>query len=862
MLSIPVIAMASTSLYAGLYHLLIYARSRHFRAHLTFSILCFTVVAYDAFCVGLYNSTSAVEGAYWQRLQFLALALFVPAFLWFGTDYTNQKPGRAIYIFSAFYCVAFLVQLVDRSSLTFLVDQPSIKDMSFLGVSVTYHEVALGPFSSVQGVAGLIASIPVLVMGVRYFKSGHRGEAASLLLATGLMYLAGFNDVLIGIGVYHFVYLMEYAYLATVLMMAYSLSNTVVDAAVTKEELRKSEEWFRSLVETTSDWVWEVDKNGRYTYASPRVRDLLGYEPEEILGRTPFEFMSPEEANSMGIVFQTIIQNRGVFERVENNNLRKDGQLVVLETSGIPFFSENGDLLGYRGIDRDVTERKQSEEALRRNQEMLRTVLDQFPGVVFWKDVQLVYMGCNQAFAMASGLSNPAEIVGKTDFDLPWAKTEAMAFRCNDRAVIESGQPRHDILEPQHQADGRLAWFDTVKVPLMDGKGNVIGVLGASRDITEQKQTEDRLRISEERLQQAIRISDIGIFDHDQTVDSVYWSPEVRRDFGIRLDEPFTLADFTHCLHPDDLDRVGQEIQQAHDPSGDGSFDVEYRFIRRDNSLRWFTAKSRTFFAGEGESKHPVRTIGALIDITKSKQYEEERESLIKELEAKNAELERFTYTVSHDLKSPLVTIKGFLGFLERDFASRNEARFLGDIERISNATARMDLLLRDLLELSRIGRLINPSENVSFDALVSEAMQVVHGQLETRGVRVQIHPNLPAVFVDRRRLVETIQNLLDNATKFMGDQPFPCIEIGQQGEDGDMHIFFVKDNGVGFAPEYGDHIFGLFNKLDPKTEGSGIGLALVKRIIEVHGGKVWVESEKGKGTTFYFSLPKGDGGS
>jgi PAS domain S-box-containing protein len=651
---------------------------------------------------------------------------------------------------------------------------------------------------------------------------------------------------------------MEYAYLATVLMMAYSLSNTVVDAAVVKEELRKSEEWFRSLVETTSDWVWEVDKNGRYTYASPRVYDLLGYTPEEVLGRAPFEFMHPEEKQSMSTTFQTIIENHGVFEGLENKNLRKDGQLVILETSGIPFFSEDGVLLGYRGIDRDVTGRKQAEEALRRNEQMLRTVLDQFPGMVFWKNKQSVYIGCNQAFSTGAGLASPAEIVGKTDFDLPWAATDAAAYRSYDQTVMQSGRPRLGIIESRQQSNGRIAWFDTSKVPLMDGHGNIIGVLGASRDITEQKYVEDKLRVSEERLQQVVRVSNIGRFDHDHIAGTVYWSPDVCNAFGIELEETFSLADFEKHLHPDDLERIGAAVQRAHDPAGDGLYDVEYRFARRDGAVRWFAAKSETFFAGDGDTKRPVRTIGALIDITERKRIEEERENLIKELEAKNAELERFTYTVSHDLKSPLVTIKGFLGFLKRDFASQNEERFLGDIERISNATVRMDLLLRDLLELSRIGRLINPSEDVSFDELAHEAMELVHGQLEAHGVQVQIALHLPSVYGDRRRLVEALQNLLDNATKFMGEQPYPCIEIGQDGEDSDTPIFFVKDNGAGFASEYREHIFGLFNKLDPKTEGSGVGLTLVKRIVEVHGGKIWAESEKGKGTTFYFSLPKG----
>jgi len=246
-------------------------------------------------------------------------------------------------------------------------------------------------------------------------------------------------------------------------------------------------------------------------------------------------------------------------------------------------------------------------------------------------------------------------------------------------------------------------------------------------------------------------------------------------------------------------------------------------------------------------------------DISKRKLNEAEREALIANLEAKNAELERFTYTVSHDLKSPLVTIKGFLGYIEQDASAGNTERLKSDLHRISNAVERMRQLLNDLLQLSRVGRFVNPSETIPFDDLALEAIGLVDGAIRERHITVKLQPDLPAVFGDRQRLVEVLQNLLDNASKFMGDQPDPRIEIGQFGEEGDRPIFFVKDNGIGIAPEHRERVFGLFNKLDPKTEGSGVGLALVKRIIEVHGGRVWVESETGKGTTFYFTLAKGD---
>jgi signal transduction histidine kinase len=224
----------------------------------------------------------------------------------------------------------------------------------------------------------------------------------------------------------------------------------------------------------------------------------------------------------------------------------------------------------------------------------------------------------------------------------------------------------------------------------------------------------------------------------------------------------------------------------------------------------------------------------------------------------KNAELESFIYIVSHDLKSPLVTMKGFLGYLEQDLIKGNMERLKADTQRISNAVDKMSQLLSDVLELSRIGRFINPSETVPFEELVREAIGLVANRIRERrvAVTIELQPNLPAVHGDRRRLIEVLQNLLDNAVKYMGDQAEPRIEIGQRGEENGKPLFYVKDNGVGVAAEYRERVFGLFNKLDARSEGTGVGLALVKRIVEFHGGRIWVESEAGMGSTFLFTLP------
>jgi signal transduction histidine kinase len=245
-----------------------------------------------------------------------------------------------------------------------------------------------------------------------------------------------------------------------------------------------------------------------------------------------------------------------------------------------------------------------------------------------------------------------------------------------------------------------------------------------------------------------------------------------------------------------------------------------------------------------------------LMDLQKINQ---DLKSMSAQLEQQVAELERFTYTVSHDLKSPLVTIKGFLGLLKKDLEENRQDRVQKDFERIAGAAEKMGTLLTELLELSRVGRIVNPPGEVDLVKLTQEALEMLDGRIHSLNITVHISPDLPIVYGDHIRLREVFENLIDNAAKYMGDQPNPVIEIGKR-ESGTETIIYVKDNGMGIEPKYHTQIFGLFEKLRADSEGTGIGLALIKRIIEVHGGRIWVESEGlGKGSTFCFTIPNAE---
>ena len=369
-------------------------------------------------------------------------------------------------------------------------------------------------------------------------------------------------------------------------------------------------------------------------------------------------------------------------------------------------------------------------------------------------------------------------------------------------------------------------------------------IKNAQQNEKAQRLANQALSASEARYRLLIEESPEGILIMDQDGRIVLANPMARQMLG------YEEAELIGVYAPDLVD--AEELAQRPVPVdallAGRIIKLEQTFIHKDGT--------RFPVMGSNRQMPDGRFQYIFQDISKQKQAEAEREGLIHELEDKNAELERFTYTVSHDLKSPLVTIRGFLGFLERDVDTGNLNRLKDDIRRIENAADRMDVLLRDLLELSRIGRLMNPPEKVPFEIITQEAVELVAGRILEKNVQVQIQPDLPFIFGDRTRLVEVMQNLVDNAVKFMGDQSNPLLEIGMRN-DTEQPTFFVKDNGIGIAPEFQERVFGLFNRLEQNIEGTGVGLALVKRIIEIHGGRIWIESNgNGTGSTFCFTVP------
>jgi len=398
----------------------------------------------------------------------------------------------------------------------------------------------------------------------------------------------------------------------------------------------------------------------------------------------------------------------------------------------------------------------------------------------------------------------------------------------------------YQLRPPQGATIGVLALFS--KHPLSSEEDALLTNLSELVvPVIQAARAEETLRASEADLHRAQAVGHIGSWRLDPTQNRLTWSEETHRIFGVPQGEPLTYEGFLACVHPEDREAVEAAWQAALEGQ---PYDIEHRIVT-NGETRWVRERAELEVDARGR---PRGGIGTAQDITERKQTADA-------LQARNEELVRFAYTVSHDLKSPLVTIQSFLGFLEQDIEKGDAERVKTDFGYLRRAATKMLDLLEELLELSRVGRKMNPPEDVAFTDLVHAALDAVAGQVAERRVQVDVAPAAVLLRGDRPRLTEVFQNLLDNAVKFLGDQPAPRIEVGVE-ETGTERVFYVRDNGLGIDPRHQGKLFGLFEKLHPGLPGTGMGLALVKRIVEVHGGRIWAESAgPGQGATFRFTL-------
>ena len=615
-----------------------------------------------------------------------------------------------------------------------------------------------------------------------------------------------------------------------------------------EEALRESETKFRTLVENVPQKIFLKGLDLRWRSVNENFARDLGVRPEALEGKSDYDFFPKALADKYRADDERVMRT-GQAEELEEQYLQQ-GRECWVRTIKTPVRNEKGEITGIFGIFWDITERKQAEAALLQEKTFADKLLNAPRDTVFLSEPATGKpIRWNQRFAEVSGYTD-AEIAGMKAPDDFYDADELKKAQDYLDKITAKGQGVVELALVTKQGLHIPFEYATTVVESAEGKTLLLSI---GRDVTERKQAETALRESEARLNFALEKVQTGAWDLNLLDHSASRTLIHDLIFGYTTLLPvWTYEMFLEHVLPEDRAEVNRKFLEAAATQSDWNF--ECRIRRTDGEVRWI-------FAAGGHERNatgkPVRMSGIVQDITAHKRAEENLHRQEQELRDRNTELERFLYTVSHDLKSPVVTVRTFLGYLEQDVAALDAERTKKDLVYIRAAAEKMGRLLDDVLELSRIGRVVNPPVRIMFRTITEEALHAVAGQIAERGVRVQLAGEDVPLYGDRLRLGEIWQNLVENAVKFMGAQPTPSIELGWEPR-GAERVFFVRDNGIGIDPRFQAKVFGLFEKLDPKAEGTGIGLALVKRIVELYAGRIWLESAGlGQGTCFYFTLPK-----
>ncbi|HDS45614.1 MAG TPA: PAS domain S-box protein [Methanomicrobia archaeon] len=495
----------------------------------------------------------------------------------------------------------------------------------------------------------------------------------------------------------------------------------------------------------------------------------------------------------------------------------------------------------------EVVSRNWALDALRESESRYKELADSLPQVVFELDERSNLTFVNR---------NAFDVFGYTEeeFARGLNALHMIAPADRDRAArniqrVLQGESLGGIEYTALRKDGSTFPISIHSSPILR-ENKPVGLRGVLIDQTARKQAEDTLRKSEELYRLLTEESPFGI---------AIISPDGRyrcvnamftKLFGYTLEDVLTGREWFTKAFPDESVREAARSAWLADlkASKPGEFRPRsFTVTCKDGTRKVICFRSVTLSTGE--------QLVLYEDSTAQKRVDAERAKILKELSAKNRELERFTYTVSHDLRSPLVTIAGFTDMLRKDLELGNHKRVMSDLRYISTAATRMDELLSATLKLSRIGRMANPPEDMPFGTLLQDALSQTAGELQASGVELVVADQFPTVNVDRLGIVELLVNLISNSIKYRGDRPDPKIEFGHR-MDRDETVFFVKDNGIGIAQSDQEKVFEIFYQVDRRSEGTGAGLAIVRRIVEMHRGRIWIESESGKGCTVCFTLP------
>lgn len=696
--------------------------------------------------------------------------------------------------------------------------------------------------------------------------------------------------------------------------LVFSLED-VTERKRAEEELEESESQYRMLIEQASDGIAVLDRELNIIDVNPAACQIAGFSHEELLGMNATDLIPPEDLVANPLPLDKVLAGETVV--IERKLVRKDRNLVDVEVSAKMLEDGVIQVISRDITERKEAEKRSDitnsllelfsktssrKEYLDSVVQVLhdwsgcrcvgiRVVNDQgyipyesFVGFSkeFWRLENMLSLKRDACacIRVITGKHEPPDMSAITpygsfrlensiNFLNSLTENEKTRFRGNCMkhgfmsVAIIPVRYREQTLGAIHLADEREGMVPLKTVQFIESMAPLIG------EAVHRFNVEEELRRSEAGLLEAQRIAGLGNWDWNVQTNELYWSDEVYRIFGVTPQQfDATYDAFLNHVHPEDREFVENTAKEA--LYGGKSYSIDHRIVLLNGMERIVHEQGEVTF---GESGEPSRMFGTVQDITESKRVEEElmryREhlqdlvqkrteelkQLSDELARSNADLKQFAYAASHDLQEPLRVVAGFVKLLARRYAGRLDTNADEFIGHTVEGVKRMQMLIRDLLEYSQVGTKGKELKSTDSSSAVDRAISNLRASVDETGA-VVTHDALPTVMADASQLTRLFQNLIGNAVKFHGEEA-PRIHVSAERKENEW-VFSVSDKGIGIAPRYAERIFVIFQRLHTMTEyeGTGMGLAMCKKIVERHGGRIWVESEQGKGSTFYFTIP------
>jgi PAS domain S-box-containing protein len=681
------------------------------------------------------------------------------------------------------------------------------------------------------------------------------------------------------------------------------VARDITERKQAEDALRESEARTRLILETAIDAFISINSQSEIIEWNPQATQIFGWTHEEAVGRNLADLIIPESyrnAHKKGVQHYLSTGEGPVLnQRIEITGLHRNGHLFPIELAITSIPTAGG--ASFTAFVRDITERKQAEEALAASQQMLRQVLDTIPSRVFWKDRSLNFIGSNQAFALDAGLKSPEELVGKNDFDMTWAE-QARLYQNDDQTVMESRQPKLNFEEPHTDSDGRTTWVRTSKVPLLNTRGQVDGILGIYDDVTAEKAAEEAIRRQNQYLAVSAEIGRLVTSTLDLNTIFSRTVSLISERFGFYHSAIFIIEEtgFNAVLR-EATGEAGEKMKaQRHSlVVGSNSIvgkaaesgipvvvnDVEHEPLHRPNPFLLDTLsetaiplRTGTRIVGvidiqstqkDAFSQDDISVLQSLADqvavaIDNARSYELSQQ-LIKDLREIDQLKSQFLANMSHELRTPLNSIIGFSRVILKGIDGPVTEMQQQDLTAIYNSGQHLLGLINDVLDLARIeaGKMELNFEEVHLAEMTTSVMSTAKGLIKEKPIQLlpRIPADMPTVRGDTMRVRQVLLNLISNASKFTDEGSITVEALVQKNPAGKLEALInVIDTGPGISVEDQEKLFKAFSQVDGsatrKSGGSGLGLSICANLVQLHAGKIGVYSEMGKGSTFWFTLP------